>query len=351
MLRIVSRARKSASAAAAFAALALLGACASGGPAPVAAPGPPWTSSVERDHPLAGRIWQPAGRRFVDARTVLAGLETARFVLLGEKHDNPDHHRIQAWLLDILYQRGRRPALAFEMLTTDQEAPLREHLSARPRDGAGIAAAVAWDKSGWPDWALYRPIAQAALDRGAPLLPASLPRPKIRDIVRHGLDALGSARVEALGLDRPPPPSQLTGLRQEIVANHCDMLPESMIDPMVQVTLVKDAEMAATLVRGAEMPKTDGAVLIGGNGHVRADRGVPWHLARLAPSRGVATVGLIEVQAGETDPTAYAETYRSSDLPFGFVWFTPRLEDTDPCEKYREQLRRAGQRHSTQQND
>ena len=51
----------------------------------------------------------------------MADIAAARdFVLLGEKHDNPDHHRLQAWMIDALVARGRRPAIAMEMLDAEQ---------------------------------------------------------------------------------------------------------------------------------------------------------------------------------------------------------------------------------------
>ncbi len=95
------------------------------------APGAPWLSEHARGHPLAGRIWQPAQERFVAPEAVVTALGKARFVLLGEKHDNADHHRIQAWLVGSMIAAGRRPALAFEMFASDQQAALDGHLAAR----------------------------------------------------------------------------------------------------------------------------------------------------------------------------------------------------------------------------
>ena len=58
-------------------------------------------------------------------------------------------------------------------------------------------------------------------------------------------------------------------------------------------------------------------MLIAGNGHVRKDRGVPWYLARMRPDARIVSVGLIEVAAGRRRP---------AELPFDYVWFTPRAE-------------------------
>ncbi len=317
--------------------------------------GAPWVSAHARGHPLAGRIWQPLTNRFVTPEAAVAEIGQARFVLLGEKHDNPDHHRIQAWLVARMIAAGRRPAVAFEMFTADQQAVLDEHLSAQPKDAAGIGAAVNWAESGWPDWEHYQPIAQAALDGGAAILAASLPRPLLRRLSRQGISVLGEERVVALGLDRPLPEDLVAPLREEIALSHCGQLPESMIEPMVTVMTARDALMAEVLRRGATLPGHDGAVLITGKGHARNDFGVPFHLRRWVRRNGgnatIVSLGLIEVAEGLTEPAAYAEYLGARDLSFDFVWFTPIADPEDPCAKYAEQLQRARERHEKDSKD
>ena len=330
-----------------------LGACSGEGRRPVpetvtvaAEPGPPWVSAVRRHHSLAGRIWRPSENAFVDRHEVLAALAKSPFVLVGEKHDNVDHHAIQAWLLARLMAGGRRPTVAFEMLTTDQEARLADYLAAHPRQAAGLGDAVAWGKSGWTDWSTYRPIAQAALDGGAPIVAAGLARKTLRAIAEKGIEALDDGEKGLVGPYRALPPRLALRMKKRIVESHCHMLPAPMIDPMLTVQTVKDAAMAAPLVRGGQAAGRDGAVLIAGNGHVRDDLGVPWHLRRMAPGKAVATIGLLEVEEGVDDPSAYAAGFGGGTPPFTFLWFSPRVDNTDPCEKYAEQLRRMGKKRA-----
>ena len=75
-----------------------------------------WMTEKHRDHPLVGRIWDQRGQRFADEEALVAAAAAADFVMLGEMHDNPDHHVVQARLVRALGDRGKRPALAFEML-------------------------------------------------------------------------------------------------------------------------------------------------------------------------------------------------------------------------------------------
>ncbi|MFP2908704.1 ChaN family lipoprotein, partial [Pyxidicoccus sp. 3LFB2] len=92
-----------------------------------------WTSPLHRDHPLTGRIWDVKGNRFVDEAELLRALAGARFVVLGERHDQGDHHQLQAKLVRALASSGRKPALAFEMLDVEQQPAVDASLARAPR--------------------------------------------------------------------------------------------------------------------------------------------------------------------------------------------------------------------------
>ncbi|HEX9789307.1 MAG TPA: ChaN family lipoprotein [Kiloniellales bacterium] len=315
-------------------------------------PGAPWVSPALTGHPLAGRIWQPTAVGFVGPEAVLDAVAEAPYVLLGEKHDNPDHHRIQAWIVEALVRRGRAPAVVFEMLAEDQVAALAEHLTAHPGDAAGIGTAVGWADSGWPDWSQYEPIAAKALAAGGPILAGNLSRPSVHNIAREGLASLGAERVAALGLDRPLEPALAARLRRDIVESHCSQLPDTMVDPMAAAQTAKDAQMADALRHGTGLAgRRNGAVLIAGAGHARNDLGVPWYLRRSARGDRIVSIGIIEVAADAKDPAAYASHFESDHLPFDFVWFTPRVDEHDPCAAFADQIRRAKERHLQEQQE
>ncbi len=315
-------------------------------------PGAPWMSPALADHALVGRIWQPTADGFVEPAVLLEAVAGAPYVLLGEKHDNVDHHRIQAWIVQSLVRRGRGPAAVFEMLAENQVPALATHLAKRPNDAAGIGEAVEWANTGWPDWTLYEPIAAAALSGGGPILAGNLSRPNIRAIARNGIASLGAERIAALGLDRALEPVLAARLDQDIVESHCGQLPDTMIGPMAAAQTAKDAQMADAMRHGMGIAgRRNGAVLITGTGHARNDLGVPWYLRRAVRGDRIVSIGLIEVAAGESDPKAYAAQFNAGHLPFDFVWFTPRADVKDPCAKFAEQLQRAKDRHQLEQQD
>lgn len=296
-----------------------------------------WESPVNREHPLAGKIWDVNGGAFVNERTLSGRLAASRFVLLGERHDNPDHHVLQAQTVRALIAAGRRPAVGFEMLSTDDAPAIARFLAGSPKNAAGLGDAVNWQRAGWPEWRVYEPIAQAALDAGLPLAATNLSRAAIEALRRNGLAGLGPAIASQLKLDGGPPPATRAAMAQEIRGAHCGQAPDTMLDKMVDTQWARDARMAEALARAG---RRDGAVLIAGTGHVRRDRGVPAHLARHAPGMAVASVALLEVDAQLTAPAEYAARWDGGRLPFDYLWFTPRVDDVDPCEKFKQQLER-----------
>jgi uncharacterized iron-regulated protein len=286
-----------------------------------------------------GRIWDAREGRFLDRAQLLARLLPARVVLLGEKHDNPDHHALQAEVLAALVEAGRRPAVAFEQFDGDQAVALAAFLAQGPENASGLGDAVGWGETGWPAWAMYQPMADVAVRYSLPILAANLPVRVARHLSRGGLAAVAPEDVEGLGLSSPLDPEVDAAMRQEIMDAHCGMAVEAMMAPMVLVQRARDAHMARVTADGARA--ADGAVLIAGFGHARKDRAVP---AYLPESVGpVASLAFLEVVADRIDPAAYGG-WEEGEGPFDLVWFTPRVDDEDPCEKFRERLQRVRER-------
>jgi uncharacterized iron-regulated protein len=302
-----------------------------------AAPGEPWQAPLGQDHPFVGQIWDVAAGVAIDRAALVDRLRQGRFVLLGEKHDNPDHHRLQAWLLRALIAAGRRPAVGFEMFTTDDAPAIARQLAAHPTDAGGLAEAVNWLRSGWPAWALYQPIAEAALGARLPVVATNLAPATARALAQHGAAAVETPLAARLELDRPLAAGTQAAMAEEIRAGHCGYASDQRVEAMMLVQRARDAQMAESL---AAAGPSDGAVLIAGAGHVRRDYGVPAYLASKVPEASVISVAFLEVSEERRDPTADAARFRRHTLPFDYVWYTPRVDEDDPCTAFEEQLKK-----------
>jgi uncharacterized iron-regulated protein len=309
-----------------------------------ATPPPGFTSPQARDHALAGRIWSVREGRFASSDELVAALAAADIVLLGEVHDNADHHAWQAWILDAVsrHRRARNAnaqlgAVVFEHIRADQRQALDRFAEVRAEDGATVAAAklfelLRWDESGWPNQAMFAPLFERALAWGLPILAGEASRTSMRAAAKTGASALDTEEHARLGLDTALDAAAEADLLTEIEESHCGMIPKSALANMAFAQRYRDAHLAGAAAAAAT--RHGASFLVAGNGHVRRDRGVPWHLARLAPERSIASVLMLEVEDGKTDPATYRQ--RGEQPPLAdFIVFTPRAERDDPCEAWR----------------
>jgi uncharacterized iron-regulated protein len=283
-----------------------------------------------RDHPLAGRAWDAASKRFVPTAEIVAKLRRANLRLIGEVHDNPEHHRLQAELLEGIAGGGLTPALVFEQMDREHDAALQQRLAAGGATVEEVADAVRFDRKGW-NWDFYRPLVEIALRNALPLRAANLSRGAAGAVVKNGLASLEPARLAALRVEAAWNAEREEALRQIIRDGHCGALPESIVPNMAAAQRVRDATIAEALLA----PGGDGAVLIAGNGHVRRDLAVPLYLAASAPARASCAIGLLEVEAGEVEARAYAHTAGLETAIYDAVIFTARRQRPDPCAAFR----------------
>ena len=300
-----------------------------------------WQSTHNVDHPLVGRIWSLRENREVNAEELVDSLAHANSVLLGEIHDNPDHHLLQAWVIRQLLDRGGRPAVVFEMIPQDLAGALAAFLKRSRRDPADLGKVLEWNERGWPDWKIYRPIADVALAANLPIKAGDVARDLQRQAGRKGLKAVSAGDRERLMLDRPLGPVAEAGLMETLHAGHCGMMPKEALGPMLGVQRLRDSVMADTVL--LESAEKLGSVLIAGAGHVRRDWAVPWYLTHRAPKLHIRTLAFVEAMADKPAVSDYLDAEGDgvgTDRPiYDFVWFTPRANLIDHCAQLRERLR------------
>jgi len=275
------------------------------------------------------RIWDTRAQWFITAPELVNQLATARFRLLGEVHDNAQHHALRASLVTAIVAKGVRPAVAFEQFDIARDAALASAQS-RGVDAEQLADAGELDRKSWR-WPLHKPLIEAALDAKLPIHAANLNRAELLPIARRGIGALPDASWHTrLAATRWTHREDLA-LRDDLIESHCHVLPESAIPSLMLAQRVRDAAMAEALVSVAT---DDGAILIAGNGHIRNDFGVPLYLhargARDADARALS-VGFIEVTPAEARAADFPRSVVSVRGEFDFVWFTPPVERKDSC--------------------
>ncbi|WP_338581818.1 ChaN family lipoprotein [Pseudomonas sp. MAG733B] len=273
------------------------------------APPPTPIAPQGRNHADLGVIRELATGRTLTPQELVERLAAAPRVLVGEQHDNPDHHAVQLWLLRQLAAQRPQGSLLMEMLNPDQQAKVD---AAQAATRAGQPTADAYQALSWQanwDWGVYGAIVTYALRQPYPLLSANLDRSQIMQIYKQRPTLSGEASITQQ--------VQAT-LLEDIRESHCGLLPETQMPAMLAVQQQRDRRMAERLM-AAPTP----AVLLAGAFHVRKDLGVPLHLKDLGAGEGNAVLVLAE--AGKT------VTAESAD----YVWYTAAQPEQDHCAKLR----------------
>jgi uncharacterized iron-regulated protein len=276
------------------------------------------------DHPLAGKVWDVAAQQFVEPAVLLQRAHATKFVLLGEIHDNREHHRIQARILQAV-ANGRRPALVMEQYDRNQQEKINTTLQGNTSAGVKLFNLAELMRKSW-EWQAYEPLAKLALQQHLPVLAANLSRDELRTVSRNGFIALGAGEEQRLALETVWSPARQSRLMNDISQGHCGKVPEHMVTAIAISQRARDAVMADTML----LSKESGAVAIVGRGHAQRDMAIPLYLAARAPQATVLSLGIVEVDS-PTDPAAYA---RGPLGPFyDYIWFTPRVaRHSNPCD-------------------
>lgn len=256
----------------------------------------------------------PSGAAFASesAEDVITAARGADIVILGESHDNPDHHALQAQVTQALSPN----AIVFEMLEWGHVRALQ---SVARDDIDAMQSATAWEARGWPDFASYAPIFQAAPD--AVLYAGQLNGRTAATLVQNGLHAVLPKPLITAGLAAPLPTTQQHAREDMQFAAHCDALPREMLPMMVDIQRLRDATLTFAALKAFE--KHGGpVVVIAGNGHARPDWGVPAMLSAVAPDLLVLAVG--QGEDGQMPEGGFSTTSNA-----------PAPKRTDPCAAFK----------------
>lgn len=277
-----------------------------------------WLSPLQQEHPLTGLIVDTVSGQAISYSQLSERLSRSRFILIGEKHDNPDHHRLELRLLQDLIRRGGYDVV-LEMLDDQQTDALKQLHASQESGSEAIQQQLDWGSQGW-SWADYGEIIRLSLSRADRLRSGNISRPLMMDIYRNAdHPLLMTARFQTMGAIKA---QQTDLIRKLVFDSHCETLPMEHTGPMARIQIARDASMAHAMQQSPQS-----AILIAGAFHIRNDFGVPAHL-RAAGMVSVSTLRLAETDADKTDWTGYLNPGEKPD----FIWFTPRFSDRDYCD-------------------
>lgn len=220
-------------------------------------------------------------------------------VIVGEKHDNPVHHQIEAWLVENLPTQRPQGSVLLEMLTPSQQAAVdstQRLLKIAPETSSTrVAELLKWQAS-W-DWSMYGEVVMPAMKAPYPLLSANLDRSEIMAFYQKPTFPAGENSAN---------PAVREAIADTIRVSHQQNIAPEQLHAMLAIQQQRDRRMAERLL-AAPLP----ALLIVGGYHAKRNVGVPVHVKDVQPAATVTVLMLAE-QGSEVGK-------QQAD----YVWITP----------------------------
>ena len=266
-------------------------------PAPVGTIAPVAATSGYAAH----RVYDTKKKRVVDFEAMAAELAKADIVFLGEQHDDPRTHQLQAAVLEAVARRRAGPiALALEMFERDVQPAVDSYLAGSTTETEFLAASRPW-----PNYRTdYRPLIEFAKANGWPVVAGNVPRRLASLVARRGLAALDSlpSTDRAFVAQTLSCPRDAYWIRFRAtmgdMSGHGMQLSPDQVDQMVwrtyEAQCVKDETMGEAV---AAAHTQRGAMVIHPNGSFHSDYklGTAERAARRAPGARMRVVSFVPV--------------------------------------------------------
>ena len=132
------------------------------------------------------RVFASGPGAFTDFESMVAQVVQADVVFVGEQHDDPNTHRLEAAVLEGIARRGRSAVVSLEMFERDVQEPLEHFLMGHMTEADFLQASRPW-----PRYATdYKRLVDFAIEKEWPVIAANVPRSIASEVAKGGLEVL-----------------------------------------------------------------------------------------------------------------------------------------------------------------
>jgi uncharacterized iron-regulated protein len=275
----------------------------------VAMPSPELGRSAADSFPASyvpQRVYDTHRKRFIDFESMLANASSADFLFLGEQHDDPATHRLEAATLEGLARRRGNVVLAMEMFERDVQPSLDSYLAGQSTESDFLAKSRPW-----PRYATdYRPLVELARSWKWPVVASDVPRRLASLVSRRGLktimDSISTTDRAFAARDLQCPHDDYFGrfakTMSDMPSHSGDSTKESaaertaMIERIYQAQCIKDETMGES-VASAFTAAPARALVVHVNGAFHSDYGLGTaeRVKRRLPGKRVVVVSFVPV--------------------------------------------------------
>lgn len=249
---------------------------------------------------------EPKTGEVVKLDQIVEAAKGVRFVLVGESHTSPEHHKAQADIIAAFVKSGRKVVVGFEMFTRDNQPNINDWHKGEQKEADFIEQSK-WKTQWGFDFAIYRPIFEVAKKEGLQLVALNIPRDWVRQVGKEGVGALSEEQRKWV-----PDPYLLSKEHREVftalIGGH--PLAGERGENMYAAQVSWDEGMATSALDFMEdnfkADKDAIMVIVVGSGHVMYGQGINYRITRKTKEKTVSVVCLdsaepLEVAKGIAD--------------------------------------------------
>ncbi len=274
-------------------------------PAPAPAPAnPPAAAPAPAPAYVPERVFDTRRKAFTDFEAMLADLARADVILVGEQHDDPNTHRLEAAILQGLLRRGMPATVSLEMFERDVQASLDAYLAGTMDEETFLKGSRPW-----PRYATdYRALVETARAHKWPVVAANVPRRLASEVAKGGQPALTKLASDEPALVARSVQCPLDAYFErfaETMNAHPAPGSETKTDDEKRATTeryylsqcLKDETMAESIVAAFDRQAGRPGPIVHYNGAFHSDfgSGVAERVRRRLPGRRVAIVSMLPV--------------------------------------------------------
>jgi uncharacterized iron-regulated protein len=235
-------------------------------------------------------------KKIVTPSAVIKEAVDKKVMLLGEDHDNEEHHRWQLSMISQAYALNPKMAIGFEMFPRAVQ-PILDDWVAGELTEREFLERTDWNKVWSYNPAYYMPMFHFARMHRIPMYALNIPREIVSEIAEKGWDALSSKTREHIGKPAPAT-TAYRDMMTEIFIQHqphgSDISMDNIVNAepgvsyFIQGQLAWDRAMAGAIVDAMKRDDVELFVGVMGAGHIIPKMSVPYQLADLGIKESIS---------------------------------------------------------------
>jgi len=235
-------------------------------------------------------------KKQVAVKDVLKTVSAKKVILLGEDHDNEEHHRWQLSMIAQTYSRNPNMAIGFEMFPRAAQAVLDDWVAGELSEDEFLKQ-TKWHEVWNYNPAYYLPMFHFARINRIPMYALNIPRAMVSQIGEQGWNSLSKKSKEVIG-ELAPETVAYREMMSEVYVQHQAhggektepnlALLEPEISYFIQGQLAWDRAMAGGIMKALSQDRIEKVVAVMGAGHIIPTMAVPYQLSALGVKKTVS---------------------------------------------------------------